>query len=127
MQSLAHSFYIKPGIDMIVGIGFIEIYIHESRSLKDKRAVLRSMLKRTKNEFNISIAEVGENDDWKRGKIGFCTVGNDRSYINSKIDKILKFIDSLYLAEVISTKLEIINYSELSGTEGVSEIGNKEG
>lgn len=95
-----------------MGVGLIEIYIHESRSLKEKRSVLRSILRRTQNEFNISIAEVGENDDWKRGQIGFSMVGNDRGYINSKMDKALRFIDELYLAEIVSSKFEIINYSD---------------
>jgi len=39
---------------MFVGIGIIDIFIAESRSLKDKRGVLKSMIKRTQNEFNIS-------------------------------------------------------------------------
>ncbi len=99
---------------MVVGVGLIEVYIHESRSLKDKRGVLRSILRRTQNEFNISIAEVGENDDWKKGRIGFCMVGNDRSYINSKMDKALRFIDELYLAEIVSSKFEIINYTDIA-------------
>ena len=100
--------------DMVVGVGLIELYIHESRSLKDKRGILRSILRRTQNEFNISIAEVGENDDWKKGQIGFSMVGNDKSYINSKMDKALRFIDELYLAEVVSSRFEILNYSDIS-------------
>lgn len=98
--------------DMVVGIGLIEVYIHESRSLKDKRGVLRSILRRTQNEFNVSIAEVGENDDWKKGQIGLVMVGNDRSYINSKMDKALRFIEELYLAEIVSTKFEILSYAD---------------
>lgn len=108
---------------MVVGVGLIEVYIHESRSLKDKRGVLRSILRRTQNEFNISIAEVGENDDWKKGQIGFSMVGNDRSYINSKIDKALRFIEDLYLAEIISAKFEILNYTD-TALEGKYRSGS---
>ncbi|MFB3924667.1 MAG: DUF503 domain-containing protein [Syntrophales bacterium] len=97
---------------MVIGTGIIEIFIIESRSLKDKRGVIRSILKRTQNEFNISIAEIGEMDHWKRGQIGFCLVGNDRSYINSKLDKVLRFIEDLYLAEIVKSRIEIVSLSD---------------
>jgi hypothetical protein len=97
---------------MFVGIGILQVFIAESRSLKEKRGVMKSLIKRTQNEFNISIAEVGANEDWKRGEIGFSVVGNDRRYINSKMDKILRFIDDLYLAEVINCKTEITSFAD---------------
>jgi len=94
---------------MVIGSGIISLLIIESRSLKEKRGILNRILKRTQNEFNISIAEIGENDHWKRAKIGFSVVGNDRRYINGKIDHVLKFVDGLHLAEVLNTKIEITN------------------
>jgi uncharacterized protein len=94
---------------MVIGSGIIDLLIAESRSLKEKRGVLNRILKRTQNEFNISIAEIGQNDHWKRSQIGFSLVGNDRRYINGKIDHILKFVDSLRLAEVLNSKIEITN------------------
>jgi len=99
---------------MVVGIGIVDIYIFDSRSLKRKRGVLRSILKRTQNRFNISIAEVGNNDNWKRSRIGFSVVGNNTSYINSKTDEILRFIDSLNLAEVLNSKVEITSLSDIA-------------
>lgn len=93
---------------MVLGTGIVELLIAESRSLKEKRGVLNRIIKRTQNEFNISIAEIGVNDHWKRAKIGFCVVGNERRYINGKMDHILRYIDNLNLAEVLSTKIEII-------------------
>jgi hypothetical protein len=106
---------------MVVGIGIIDIFIAESRSLKEKRGVLKSIIKRTQNEFNISIAEVGSHDDWKRGAIGFSVVGNERRYLSSKIDKILRFIDELYLAEVVDCKIEITTFADTY--EGVAPLG----
>jgi len=71
---------------MVVGSGIIDLWISESASLKEKRAVLRRLLKKTQSEFNVSIAEVGDNDHWRRAKIGFSVVGNDQRFINAKID-----------------------------------------
>ena len=96
---------------MFVGTGIIEIFIADSNSLKEKRAILSRILKRTQNEFNVSIAEIGGNDQWKRALIGFAVVGNDKPYINGKIDHIFNFIDRLQLAEVMNTRFDILNYS----------------
>jgi len=98
---------------MVVGIGIIELFIADSRSLKEKRGVLSRILKRTKDGFNVSIAEVGANEHWKKALIGFCVAGNDKRYINGKIDHILKFIDGLGLAEVVNVKFEMLSLTDL--------------
>jgi uncharacterized protein YlxP (DUF503 family) len=97
---------------MVIGSGLIELWIAESRSLKEKRGVLKRILQRTRNTFNVSIAEVGENDSWKRAKVGFCIVGNDSRYVNGKVDHILSFIDDLQLAEVLNSRIEIVTISD---------------
>jgi uncharacterized protein YlxP (DUF503 family) len=106
---------------MVVGIGIVEIYIAESRSLKEKRSVLRRIVSRAHNTFSLSIAEIGENDQWKRGEIGFAVVGNDRNFVNSKLDKIVQFIEGLTIARVIDAKIELINISDAVGDYGYRE------
>lgn len=94
---------------MVVGSGIIELLIPESRSLKEKRGILLKLLKRTQNEFNVSIAEIDDNDYWRRAKIGFSVVGNDKRYIQGKVDKMMRFIEGLGLGEIINTKIEVIH------------------
>jgi hypothetical protein len=96
---------------MFIGSGVIELWIAQSHSLKEKRSVLRRILKRAQNEFNVSIAEVGDNDQWRRAKIGFAMVGNDQRFINGKIDHLLNFIESLQIAEIINSRIEITGFS----------------
>ena len=62
-----------------------------------------------RNNFNVSVAEVGSNDIYQRAMIGFALVGNNRAVINSKIDKIFNLVDELNLAEIIGSEMEIIN------------------
>ena len=62
-----------------------------------------------RNNFNVSVAEVGANDTYQRSEIGFSMVGNNRQVLNSKIDKIFNLVDALGLAEIIDTEMEIIN------------------
>lgn len=78
------------------------------RLFKRKRSVLKKILKRTQNEFNVSIAETGNLDNYKLAEIGFAVVGNDSRYINGKVDQLLMFIDKLHAAEMLNSKIEIM-------------------
>ncbi|HCY19760.1 MAG TPA: DUF503 domain-containing protein, partial [Deltaproteobacteria bacterium] len=92
---------------MVVGICQIDLIIHNNHSLKGKRQVLKAIIERVKNRFNVSAAEVGDNDVWQRSQIGLCVVGNDSSHINGILDKTINFIESLHLAEIIDHRIEI--------------------
>ncbi len=94
---------------MVVGLGIITFRLHDCRSLKGKRKVVKSIISRLRNNFNVSVAEVGANDIYQRAEIGFALVGNNRKVINSKIDKIFNLADELGLAEIIDSEMEIIN------------------
>jgi len=94
---------------MVVGLGMITFRLHDCRSLKEKRKVVKATIDRVRNKFNVSIAEVGANDIYQRAEIGFALVGNDRTMINSKTDKIFNLADEMGLAEIIDTQMEMIN------------------
>jgi uncharacterized protein YlxP (DUF503 family) len=92
---------------MVVGIGIITLRLHECRSLKGKRKIVKSIVNQLRSNFNASVAEVGSNDVHQRAEIGFSMVGNDKSFINSKLDKVLNLVDALGLAEIIDTEMEL--------------------
>jgi uncharacterized protein YlxP (DUF503 family) len=94
---------------MVVGIGTIVLRLQGNNSLKGKRKVVKSIVSRLQNNFNASVAEVGANNRHQRAEIGLAFVGNNRRVINSKLDKALNLIDTMQLAEVIDTDIEIVN------------------
>ncbi len=94
---------------MVVGTLKIELRLHDNRSLKGKRKIVRSMVDKVRHKFNVAVAEVGSNDKWQKIELGISAVGNDRRHINASLNNILAFLDSLYLAEIVDTKEEIFN------------------
>jgi len=62
-----------------------------------------------KSRFNMSIAEVGSNDKWQKIELGISAVGNDRRHIDSSLNHVLGFLESLCLAEIVNAEFEIIN------------------
>jgi uncharacterized protein YlxP (DUF503 family) len=93
---------------MVVGIGIITLRIHDCRSLKAKRKVVKAIIAQIRNGFNASVAEIGSNDVYQRAEIGFALVGNSRSLVNSKIDKIFNTAEDSGLAEILDTEMEIM-------------------
>ncbi|MBW2709414.1 MAG: DUF503 domain-containing protein [Deltaproteobacteria bacterium] len=94
---------------MVVGTLKIEFLLFDNRSLKGKRKVVRSMIDRVKSRFNAAIAEVGSNDKWQKIELGVSTVGNDRRHVDSSLNHILDFLESLCLAQIVNTEIDIIN------------------
>ncbi len=87
----------------------LSLYINDSHSLKEKRKVVKSIVAKVQKRFNVSIAEVGSNDKWQMIELGISAVGNDRRFVNSILDNILSYLDSLYLGEIIDSDIEILN------------------
>ena len=94
---------------MVVGTLRIVLYLHDNRSLKGKRKIVRSMVDKVKHKFNVAIAEVGSNDKWQKIELGISTVGNDRRHIDASLSTVLSYLDSLYLAEIVDSQTEIFN------------------
>jgi uncharacterized protein YlxP (DUF503 family) len=91
---------------MIVGVCTIELRLHDARSLKSKRQVLKSITSRVKNKFNVAIAEVDDQDIWHRAVLGVAVVSNALDHANSILNKVVNFVESLYLAELLDYQIE---------------------
>ena len=94
---------------MIIGCCYIKFYLHESRSLKEKRRVVRAIKDRLKNNFNVSVAEVGDQDNWQSLHIGISAVGSDRRYMDGLMTKVVDANDRMNLAEITNCKTETMN------------------
>ena len=94
---------------MIVGAAIVEIRVPDSRSLKTKRGVVRSISQRTRNRFNLSIAEVGGEDTWQRAGLGLSASGSDRTRVRAVLERAIEFIENLHLAEVVNADVELVD------------------
>jgi uncharacterized protein YlxP (DUF503 family) len=93
---------------MIVGAAVVELHVHGSHSLKEKRGVVRSVIGRLRNRFNVSAAEIGGQDTWQRAVIGIATTGNDRTYVRGQLQRALEFIEDMHLAEITGSDVELL-------------------
>ena len=106
---------------MIVGAALIEIHVHGSQSLKEKRGVVRSMVQRIRNRFNVAAAEVGGQGTWQRAVVGVTTVGHDAATVRSVLDRVIAFAEGTGLAEVTNSDIEILTLEHDDPVEGDPE------
>jgi uncharacterized protein YlxP (DUF503 family) len=99
---------------MFVGVLRLTLHLPEPGSLKSKRHLLRSAIDRVKAKFNVSIAEVAENDLWQRSVVGVAAVGNDHAFVNESLDKVADFVASIHggQIQVTARDIEIVPYGD---------------
>jgi len=92
---------------MHIGICTLHLRLLESRSLKEKRRVIKSIKDRIKNKFNVSIAEIEKLDQWQWATLGVACVSNDARFANSVLSNIVDFINGAHMVELVDYEIEI--------------------
>ena len=94
---------------MHVGICSIQLRLPENDSLKGKRRALRSICSRVRSRFNVSIAEVDDNDRWQLLTLGISCVSNDSRHANEVLSRVVDYVQSIRGdVELLDYDLEII-------------------
>ena len=94
---------------MNVGACKICLRLPENLSLKGKRQVLKSITTQVGNKFNVSVAEVDDQDLWQLATIGVCCVSNNKRYSNEVLSKVVSFIaNSRFEVEMLDYEIEIL-------------------
>jgi uncharacterized protein len=86
---------------VFVGVLRLTLHLPEPGSLKSKRHLLRSAIDRVKARFNVSVAEVADNDLWQRSVVGVSAVGNDHAFVNEMLDKVADFVANVHGGQVL--------------------------
>jgi hypothetical protein len=79
---------------MIVGISSFELHLPASRSLKDKRRVVKSMVERIHQKFRVSVAETDFHDLLQRAEISLAIVTNGEAEMENLMEEIHRLVES---------------------------------
>ena len=88
---------------MIVGVLIAQLHMQGIGSLKEKRSIVKSVVGRLRNRFNVSVSEVGRHENKQLAVIGIAIVSNETRFINQRFDKIILFLQKdgrFYLGQV---------------------------
>lgn len=95
---------------MYIFYGQVQLFLPYSTNLKAKRKIILSVVERIRKRFNISIAEVSEQNLWQRSTLGFTAVTASYSEIDIMIDAIQSTLDRHDNdLEIIDFKYDIVS------------------
>lgn len=92
---------------MIIGTAEIKLYAPWVYSLKEKRMIVKSLIAKTRNKFNVSIAEIAEQDTHQTIVLGLACVAGSVGHSDSIIDNVISLIESSTEAEITDIVREI--------------------
>ncbi len=93
---------------MIIGVLTVELFLGEASSLKDKRKIIKSMVDRIRARFNVSVAEVGDQDIWQRSTIGISFVSCGQAHVHKVFAAIIRFIEACGDVLITDYRTEIL-------------------
>ncbi len=97
---------------MNLGVCMVKLRLPENQSLKGKRQVLKSIITRVRNHYNVAIAEVDDQDLWQSATLGITCISNSTRQTNQVLSKVVNFINnSRFEIEMLDYEIEIIPYS----------------
>lgn len=77
---------------MIIGTLSVQMNLHGIDSLKAKRSIVKSLVERLRNKFNVSASEIAAHDNKRLGIVGICVVSNQTDHVQKQLDTIINFI-----------------------------------
>jgi len=91
-----------------VALGLVELHLPDVESLKAKRHVLKGLKERVRARFEVSVAEVDNQDLWQRATLALAYVSADARHANEVVAKAMDFIEDNVAGMVLDTSVEIL-------------------
>jgi len=93
---------------MIVGVCEIRLRLPGVHSLKEKRSVLRPLVSRLRQRYNVSVAEVGEQDKWQVAELAIACVGSDAKNTRRLLEQICELVINNGSVEVLEASVQLL-------------------
>lgn len=94
---------------MVLAYAVFDLHLPGCRGLKEKRMIVKSLKTRIRNEFEVSAAEVGDQDLLQRAQLGVAAVGPDQQPLDTLLQRILNFVEGNLDGEVLNYRNEFIH------------------
>jgi uncharacterized protein YlxP (DUF503 family) len=103
-----------------VAVGRIRLDLPGCQGLKQKRKVIRPLVKRLRDRFGVSAAEVGHQDVWHSSVIAVAAVGGQASELDGLVHDVMRFVRRSTDAVVVDFGVEVLSVGEIH-TETTSD------
>lgn len=80
----------------------VELHLPSVTSLKAKRRILKSLVQRLRNRFNVSVTEVGYQNLWQRSELGLAMVCLNGASADQVSESLYSFLEREHEVQIIS-------------------------
>ena len=94
---------------MVIAYAVFDLHLPGCRGLKEKRTIVKSLKSRIRNEFEISAAEVGDQDLLQRSQLGVAAIGPDQEVLDALLQNVLAFVENNLDGELLDYRNEFIH------------------
>jgi uncharacterized protein YlxP (DUF503 family) len=91
-----------------IGVLCVNLFCGEAASLKDKRQIIRSLIAKLKNKYNIAVKEVDNEDKWQVATLGIVTIDKNEFMVHNTIENIMNYINNCHNLVVVDNFKEIL-------------------
>lgn len=92
---------------MVIGTLQLKLHFPRPQSLKEKRVLLKSLLERLRQKFNVSVSEVDGMDLWQSSLLAVAVVGGEKRHVNQVLDHVVDFVRSEHEVEITDQVMEL--------------------
>ncbi|WP_126426460.1 DUF503 domain-containing protein [Brevibacillus marinus] len=85
----------------MVGVARVELHLPACQSLKEKRSIVKSLIARLRNKFNVSVAEVAYLEQWQRTELVIAAVANEHAFLQRELAQVIQMVETVPRAELI--------------------------
>jgi len=93
---------------MFVAIVQVDLKLHEPRTLKERRRIVKSLKDRLQQRFRVAVAEVGQDHAYSEAALGIALVSNDPRHARERAQKVVSFLENAPQSEVVDSQTEVI-------------------
>ncbi|HEY4566602.1 DUF503 family protein [Planococcaceae bacterium Storch 2/2-2] len=69
-------------------------FLPDVHSLKEKRSIVQKMIQKAKNRYNVSIAELDDQDVWQRTVIGIVAVSSSGAFAQQEVERTIRLLET---------------------------------
>jgi uncharacterized protein len=94
---------------MVIGYAVFDLHLPGCRGLKEKRMIVRSLKARIRQEFQVSAAEVADQDLLQRARLGVAVVGGEQPPLDALLQHVLSFVEENLEGNILDYRNEFIH------------------
>lgn len=98
---------------MVIGWCELDLLLGDVHSLKEKRSVVRPLVAEVKRRFDVSAAEVGDQELHRRVRVGVGLVGADADHVRDVLDGCERLVAAHPEFDLLSARTRLIDADDI--------------